>query len=219
MNRGPGIGTLLLALALGSAPASGAGPPAARDSGTRVRLEPVPEPGDRRILFAEIPWNTPDSTALVLLSSRGYTEVKGSREKLSIHCRGKRFDRFCTVDGGLDDSSRVIRWQLTVQAPNGDDVYAGQRKIFDDMVAEMKSKYGPRRRAEERYHFPYARDDGREELALRQGYATIRSEWKSRTGDRVTVEMDHSVSVVVRYDSKESDRIDAQRRRVRTRDL
>src|SRR5438128_748925 len=90
----------------------------------------------------------------------------------------------CARAGALDDSGRVVQWRVTLVPRTHDqenaiqrEEYLAQRAIFDELVGEMKARYGQRRRADEKYQFPYQRGDGREQEALSQGYATLESEW------------------------------------------
>lgn len=182
---------------------------------------PIPEGRARQAgyTFAGVAWLTSADSAVAVLSSRGYAEQPGSRQKDIVHCSGKLFDRYAIVEGMLDDKKRLIRWQITVPSSSQGDPYLTQRGIYDDAVKEMESKYGRRRVVQERFRFPYERGDGRQAQALREGYATIRSEWGSTSRDHLAIEMDRASAVVFTYESPWWNRTENDRRKKKASDL
>ena len=105
---------------------------------------------------------------MATLATHGYQEQPGSREKSALHCTGKLFERFAIVEGALDDKKRLIRWQITLPSASQGDPYEAQRKIYDDAVTEMETKYGRRRGSQDKFRFPYEKGDGRQSQALRE---------------------------------------------------
>lgn len=181
---------------------------------------PIPEgrPRIAHYTFAGVPWLTTADSVVAILKSRGYAETPGSRQKDRLHCAGKLFDHWSIVHGMLDDQGRLIRWEISVPAV-ADDPYPTQRRLYDETVVEMESKYGRRRVVEERFRFPYERGDGREAVALREGSGTVRSEWGSRGRDRLMVALDRNSDLVLTYESSWWTRTENERRRKKAKDL
>ena len=186
--------------------------------GARGAPAPVARPRER-MTFAGVPWLTPADTALKRLAERGYVEVARARERDQMVCQGKLFDHWAMVHGWLDEQGLVVRWVVTVLARTDKDEPGAMRGIYDAMVAESRARYGPRTRVVERYRFPYERRDGNEDRALKDGLATIRSEWASPIGDRLTIERDRALSVVLTYEIREWNQLQARRRHRKASDL
>jgi hypothetical protein len=91
--------------------------------------------------------------------------------------------------------------------------------VYDEVVEESEARYGPPRSLAERYRFPYERGDGREDEALRDELLTIRRIWESKSDDKLTVEMDDKVSVVLTYQCREWEELQKRRRSKRASDL
>ena len=185
---------------------------------------PLPEGktrGAKRYLFASVPWLTPADSLSGLLAVRGYQEVKGGRQKDRRQYEGRLFERWTMITALLDDQSRLIRWEISIPAPReaGGDEYASQRPLYDDAIAEMVSKYGPRRSAVEQFRFPYRKGDAREVQALNERQATIRSVWATRGGDRLEIALDERVSLTLVYESPEWTVAEKERRHRKARDL
>ena len=182
---------------------------------------PIPEGRARQAgyTFGGVPWLVSADSAVAALTARGYVEQPGSRQKDVFHCSGKLFDRYAIVEGMLDDKKRLIRWQITIPSASQGDPYLTQRGIYDDAVREMESKYGRRRVIQDRFRFPYERGDGRQAQALREGYATIRSEWGSPSRDHLAIEMDRASAVVFTYESPWWNRTEDDRRKKKASDL
>ena len=200
----------LLALLVGAAPCSAGS------------ASPLPDGRSRQgasYTFAGVPWLTSADSVVAMLVSRGYTEQPGSRQKDQFHCTGKLFDRYAIVEGMLDDRKRLIRWEITVPASSTGDPYVAQRRIYDDAVTEMEAKYGRRRGAQGKFGFPYERGDGRQSQALREGYATVRSEWGAPGRDHLAIELDRASAVVFTYESSWWTRTQGDRRRSKAKDL
>ncbi len=172
-------------------------------------------------LFAGVPWRTPADSVVATLAGRGYTETPGSRQKDRLYFEGRLFDHWATVHAMLDDRGRLVRWEITIPISSGydRDEYAIQRRLYDDAVTEMEAKYGPRRSTLDRFKFPYEKGDGREATAVREGYATVRSEWTGRGGDRLEIELDRAVAVVVTYESPWWTATENERRKRKAKDL
>ena len=182
---------------------------------------PLPDAKHRpeAIVFADIPWLTPADSVAVALAAHGYAETRWARTKDRLAASGKLFDRFATVQARLDDQGRLSRLEIMIPSKGEPDEYQVQRKIYDDAVTEMQSKYGRRRQATEWYRFPYERGDGRQARGIREGYVTFRSVWSSRGGDRLTVEIDSSMSVLLAYESRWWRKVEDERRRKKAKDL
>ena len=182
---------------------------------------PIPEGRSRQAAytFAGVPWLTSADSVVAILTARGYVEQPGSREKDVFHCSGKLFDRYAIVEGMLDDKKRLIRWQVTVPSASTGDPYVTQRRVYDDAVREMEAKYGRRRVSQDRFRFPYEKGDGRQSQALREGYATVRSEWGSPGRDHLALELDRASAVVFTYESPWWTRTEGDRRRRKAKDL
>lgn len=185
------------------------------------RPSPMPEGRSRQVeyVFAGVPWLSSADSAASALAGRGYAETPGSRDKDHLHLNGKLFDRYCLVEGMLDDHKRIIRWQITIPATSTGDPYVTQRRIYDDAVTEMEAKYGRRRAAQDRFRFPYEKGDGRQSQALREGYADVRSEWGSPGRDHLAIELDRSVAVIFTYESPWWTSTESDRRRKKAKDL
>jgi hypothetical protein len=169
-----------------------------------------------RIAFADVPWGTPADSALAFLTRHGYRPVAAEENRLV--CQGTLFDHAAVVRGDVDERDRIVRWTVTVLAAAKEEPEA-TRKIYDDMVAEARGKYGSRDRQVEKFRFPYKRGDGREEEALRQGFAVVRSVWEARSGDVLTIERDRSLSVILTYETTAWRDLESRRRRRKASDL
>jgi hypothetical protein len=182
---------------------------------------PIPEGRSRRAayIFAGVSWLASVDSAMALLATRGYVETPNSRQKDLLHATGKLFDHYAIVEGMLDDSKRVIRWEITLPAASQGDPYMAQRRIYNDAVTEMEAKYGRRRVVQERFRFPYERGDGRQSQALRESYATIRSEWGAPGRDHLSIELDRAVAVVLVYESSWWTKTEDDRRKRKAKDL
>jgi hypothetical protein len=179
------------------------------------RAKPVSVP----ITFSSIPWFTPADSALAMLASRGYREVASTGDTASMVCEGQLFERPARVQGWLDEQRRVMRWVVTLVAPERGDVYPGMRKVYDDVVAEALAKYGVRADWADRFVFPFEKGDAREADALREGEATIRSTWATPAGDRLTVEMNRACGVALTYECSGWAALQARLRGKKARDL
>jgi hypothetical protein len=180
---------------------------------------PKPKTPPPRYTFAGIPWLVPADTALARLVERGYRPVTGARDHARIVCRGRLFEHDAVVTGYLDEQGRLVRW-VTLVAARGDDYrWPDMRGVFAEVVGEAELRYGPPRTVTERFRFPYEKGDGREDKALRDGQATVRRAWASKSGDRLTIEMSADVSVVLTYECAEWDSVEARRRTRRASDL
>ncbi len=203
----------LAAMALVAAALAAPGPPAGA-----ARVKGARQKGERPLVFSAVPWLAPADTALALLGARGYRDVGRRGAADALLCRGRLFDRETIVEGTLDEQRRVVRWVVTLIAGR-DDPYGAMRRVYDDVVEETAAKYGGRWDWAEKFDFPYEKGDGREAEALRNGLAAIRSEWQSRTGDRLTVAMDREASVVLTYECPEWAALQERLRGRKARDL
>ena len=188
-----------------------------------ARAEQTPLPDARHktgsILFAGIPWGMSADSVAARLAAAGYRENRAARTADRLAASGTLFERFVTIQARLDDQGRLARWEIDVPTQGERDEYEIQRKLYDDAVAEMLSKYGRRQQAVERYRFPNARGDGHEARGIRQGTVLIRSGWTSRERDRLTIEIDRSMSVLLTYESRWWRKIEDERRRSKAKDL
>jgi hypothetical protein len=181
--------------------------------------ERKPKPPPPRYLFAGIPWRTPADSAGAALAARGYQLVPGAGAAHEIACRGQLYDHMAVVTGYLDEGRRLLRWVVTI-GPGADPYpYPRMRKVYEDVVAEATGKYGPPARVVNAFHFPYNPHDGTQERALAQGKATIRTLWQSKSGDRLTVEMDRTTAVRMHYESPEWAKVVAKRKARKGADL
>jgi hypothetical protein len=185
----------------------------------RSRVVVIPPP----YLFADIAWQTPADSALKSLADHGYREVRAAHTDSSRQAEGRLFNQATIVTASLDDQRRVIRWVVRVLAPPKESKYGESytimRKVYDDMVLEANAKYGMSERALDRYRFPYARGDGLANDALRNGCATIRTEWFRAGAGSLAIEMEPSVAVVLSYTSPAWQAVEAQRRGKKAKDL
>jgi hypothetical protein len=141
----------------------------------------------------------------------------GDRDR--IVCRGRMFEHDALITGHLDEERRVVRW-VTLVAPRGDEYrWPDMRGVFGEITREAEGRYGPPRSVAEKFRFPYERGDTREDEALRDGKATIRWTWSSKSGDRLVVEMGADVSVVLIYECAEWMALEGRRRAKRASDL
>ncbi len=180
---------------------------------------------DTTIVFAGVPWQCPADSAATRLRARGYRVLAGSYPRDQAVFQGSLFDHVAVVRGTLDEQGRIVRWEVTLEPDPVPDIrphrvlYVGMRSVYDDVVAECGTKYGDRWTWEERYQFPYERGDGQEEKALADRMASIRSVWRSRAGEQLTVEMAPSCAVVMTYESPDWLGLQSRVRRQRARDL
>ena len=174
---------------------------------------------DARYVFAGVPWGTSADSALRLLEERGYRRIERRQGAANFTAEGDLFGRIGVVRGFTDDSNRVVRWQVVMIGEPGPRTYAVMRGLYDDVVAETKARDGARRVGLEHSTFPFERGDGREQQALGQDKAVIRSEWHARAGDRLAVELNASTDVQITYESPEWGRMNAELRRRRAADF
>jgi hypothetical protein len=184
----------------------------------RAGKKPAPKPPPGPITFSAIPWFTPVDSTLSLLSARGYTEVRGAGSADMVVCQGRLYDHLAVVRAQLDEKHRLVHWWISVAA-GSDDRYPEMRKVYDDIVAASVAKYGERWTWAEHYNFPYESRDGHEANALRDGSARIRSEWRVRGGDALTVEMDRQLGVTLVYECPDWAALQARIKTKKARDL
>jgi len=178
-----------------------------------------PKPPPPRYLFAGVPWLVPADTALARLVARGYGPALEAGDRDRIVCRGRMFEHDAVITGHLDEQRRLVRW-VTLVAPRGDAYrWPDMRGVFGEVTREAEGRYGPPRSVTEKFRFPYERGDTREDEALRDGKATVRWTWSSKSGDRLAVEMGADVSVVLIYECAEWSALEARRRAKRASDL
>jgi hypothetical protein len=179
----------------------------------------APKPPPPRYLFGGVPWLAPADSARASLVARDYRPVSSASDSQQIVLRGKMFDHDALVTGQLDEKRRLVRWVVMV-TPRGDPFpYPGMREVYDEVTRESQDRYGTPRSITERYRFPYQRNDGRQDHALRDGLATIRQTWESKSGDRLTIEMDANCSVVLAYECQEWAGVEKRRQAKRASDL
>jgi len=180
---------------------------------------PQPKPPPPRYLFAGVPWLVAADTALARLVARGYRPAPEAGDRDRIVCRGRMFEHDAVITGHLDEQRRLVRW-VTLVAPRGDEYrWPDMRGVFGEITREAEGRYGPPRSVIEKFRFPYERGDTREDEALRDGKATVRWTWSSKSGDRMAVEMGSDVSVVLTYECAEWTALEARRRAKRASDL
>lgn len=180
---------------------------------------PKPKPPPPRYLFAGVPWLVPADTALARLVARGYRPALEAGDRDRIVCRGRMFEHDALITGHLDEQRRLVRW-VTLVAPRGDAYrWPDMRGVFGEITREAEVRYGPPRSVAEKFRFPYERGDTREDEALRDGKATLRWIWSSKSGDRLVAEMGPDVSVVLIYECAEWTALDGRRRTKRASDL
>ena len=221
VRRAPWGARLILVsagLALVAAPAL-----ARRGDETRQVVE------DKRITFAGIAWFSPADSVRAQLARRGFHIVPETRE--AVVAQGRSFERPTVVHAVLDDSLRVVRWEITLLseaeksiagvAPDpADEPFTQMKRVYDDVVSECTSRYGRPLDDVESYEFPYDKGDGRGMEALHDHKATIRSTWHARrSGDRLLVEMDPDVNVVLTYTSTAWSGFQTRQRHRKGRDL
>lgn len=178
-----------------------------------------PKPPPPRYLFAGVPWLVPADTALARLAERGYREVARAGDRDQIVCRGRLFEHDAIITGYLDEQRQLVRWVVLV-APRGDAYkWPDMRAVFTEVTREAEARYGAPRSVTEKFRFPYERGDAREDEALRDGLATVRWAWSSKSGDRLTVEMGADVSVILTYECEAWTALDKRRRAKRASDL
>jgi hypothetical protein len=171
------------------------------------------------IVFADIPWLTPANHVVELLAARGYPETPGTRNKDRVTASGRLFDHYAILQARLDDQGRLSRWEISIPTKNELEEYEIQRKVYDDAVTELQSKYAVRHEIVDHYRFPYEKDDGKTARGIRGGEVTILSRWDSRKGDRLTLEIDRSMAVAFTYDSRYWRKVEEERRKKKAKDL
>jgi hypothetical protein len=178
-----------------------------------------PKPPPPRYLFAGVPWLVPADTALARLAERGYRTVAEAGHRDQIVCRGRLFEHDALITGHLDEQRRLVRWVILV-VPRGDAYkWPDMRAVFAEVTREAEARYGAPRAVAEKFRFPYERGDTREDEALRDGMATVRWAWASKSGDRLAVEMGADVSVILTYECEAWTILEKARRAKRASDL
>jgi hypothetical protein len=172
-----------------------------------------------RYVFAGVPWGTRADSALRLLEERGYRRIERRQGAANFTAEGDLFGRIGVVRGFTDDSNRVVRWTVRLVGEPGPRKYLVMRALYEDVLAETRARYGARKVGLDRYDFPFDKGDGREQQALAQGKAQIRSEWHARAGDLLVVELDPATDVQLVYESPEWRRMNAEARRRRAADF
>lgn len=178
-----------------------------------------PKPPPPSYLFAGVPWLVPADSAVARLVERGYKLVPAAGHRDQIVCRGRLFEHDAIITGHLDEQRHLVRWVVLV-APRGDAYkWPDMRAVFGEVTREAEARYGPPRNVAEKFRFPYERGDAREDEALRDGMATIRWGWVSKSGDKLTVEMGADVSVILTYECEAWSALEKRRRAKRASDL
>jgi len=178
-----------------------------------------PKPPPPRYLFAGVPWLVQGDSARAGLVARDYRAAPAASDSQHLVLRGKLFDHDALVTGHLDERHRLVRWVVMITSRVGPFPYPDMRAVYDEVTRESEDRYGSQSSIADRYRFPYQRDDGRQDQALRDGLATIRQTWESKSGDRLTVEMDANVSVVLTYECEEWRALEKRRQAKRASDL
>jgi len=193
----------------------------ARDVGASNPKPDTKSKKSARYLFASIPWLTAGDSLAEALGARGYKPVPGGTQKDRRQFEGRLFERWTMITALLDDRARVVRWDISIPAPQqaGRDPYLAQRPVYDDAVVEMEGKYGRRRWYSDQFRFPYNKGDGREARALEEEKAKIRSEWVAGSGDRMLLALDQRVSLTLVYESPEWAAAEKERRKRKAQDL
>jgi hypothetical protein len=169
-------------------------------------------------VFAGVPWQAPADTVAARLTARGYHIEPGAATD-RVSARGQLFDHAALLTAHLDEQHRLVRWTILI-APGAEPFpYPRMHATYEQAVEEASQKYGDPPVAALRFDFPYAYDDGRQDRALREDKADIRSEWISKSGDHLTIAMDASVSVVLTYDSPQWTALEARRQKKKGKDL
>jgi hypothetical protein len=159
---------------------------------------PKTRPPEIRYTFADIDWFTPGTRALTRLGEKGYRTIPGTHE--AVVAQGRAFDHLAVARGMLDDSARVVRWEVTLLADSKEDQYREMRPVYDQIVTECVQRYGRAWDQVEKYKFPYDKADGRETSALHDEKAMIRTRWRgNHTGDRLEVQMNKDANVLLTY--------------------
>jgi hypothetical protein len=166
-----------------------------------------------------VPWLVSADTAVARLGAHGYREVTTAKDRDRFVCRGVLLEHTALSTGYLDEHHRLVRCVVLIASRGEAFDYPDMRKVFDEVVREHQGRYGAPRVVTEKYRFPYERGDGREGEALRDGQATIRWAWSSRSGDRLTVEMDRTAAVIVTYEAPEWAALEKRRRAKKASDL
>jgi hypothetical protein len=178
-----------------------------------------PKPPPPRYLFAGVPWLVPADTAVARMVERGYRKVVEAGTRDLIVFRGRLFEHDAILTGHLDEQRQLVRWVVLV-APRGDAYkWPDMRAVFGEVTREAEARYGPPRTVAEKFRFPYERGDTREDEALRDGMATIRWGWSSKSGDKIAVEMGGDVSVILTYECEAWSALEKRRRTKRASDL
>lgn len=184
-----------------------------------ARAASKPKPPPPRYTFAGIPWLLPADSVEARLTPRGYEPVMSATDSTQSVFRGTLFEHDAVVTGQYDDRHRLVRWVVLITARGDAYKWPDMKAVFDEVVQESQTRYGPPRTVTEKYGFPYERGDGRTDEALRDGLLNIRWVWESKSGDRFAVSMDANVSVVLTYECEEWRAFDKQRRSKRAADL
>ena len=182
---------------------------------------PVPDGKSRpdSIVFAGIAWRMPVDEAARQLAEHGFKESRDARSRESMAAQGRLFESFAMVHGRLDDQGRVVAWDITIPSKGEREEYDIQRKVYDDLVTEMIERYGRRHQTIEKYRFPYSKGDGNTARGIRQGYITTYSEWSAKNKDRLQVLINTDMSVMLAYESRWWNEVDAARRHKKAKDL
>lgn len=152
----------------------------------------------QQFTFADVAWYTPGEAAIEALGAKGYRAIPGTRE--AVVAQGKMFDHTAVARGMLDDSARVVRWEVTLFASSQGDRFAEMKPIYDQILTECQNRYGSAWEVAEKYKFPYDKDDHREMSALEDGKAMIHAIWRAKDHDhRLVVEMNKDTNVLLTY--------------------
>lgn len=153
---------------------------------------------EQQFTFADIVWYTPGSSAIEALGAKGYRAIPGTRE--AVVAQGKMFEHTAVARGMLDDSARVVRWEVTIFAASTGDRFAEMKPIYEQIVTECGNRYGSAWDVAEKYKFPYDKGDHRETSALEDGKAMIHAIWRAKDQDhRLVVEMNKDTNVLLTY--------------------
>jgi hypothetical protein len=123
------------------------------------------------------------------------------------------------VTAHLDDQRRLVRWTILIAPASESYPYPRMHDTYEQAVEQAAQKYGDPPVAVHHFDFPYASDDGRQDRALRENKADIRSEWISKAGDRLKIAMDASSSVVLTYESPRWAALEEQHQKKKAKDL
>jgi hypothetical protein len=149
------------------------------------------------IRFADVPWGAPSSVAKAQVRASGFTLDSVDKDgDLTFH--GTVVGRKAIGVILFTPDGKTVKARVSIVTPDDE-----ARQVYATTVEALSRKYGEPYGNLEEFEYPYEKDDGHEETAIKMGKATIATLWRSPTdegGTGVAVQISKQLNVEIIYE-------------------